>query len=410
MIKGTAKLINALSEDRREYLFSLKDEFSLSESTFLELLKDELDLALWKEGSIEKFIDREKLGKMDKGQRKDEVLEMVRNGISLLRKGPVDYSSFTPEYPSRKKTIEIAEHEVVFGKCPCPVDGEKTRCCKLTTLDVIMQCAFSCSYCAVRSFYDDEKIIIPKDLEAKLLAMSFDENKYWHIGTGQASDSLMLGDDYSTLSALSAFARKHPDVVIEHKSKSERKDIFDRVWPRNMLFTWSLNASVIIEKEEHLTATLDERISAARKARDKGALIGFHIHPMVYFKGWEDGYREVVGKITSAFAPDEITVISAGTLVFTKEVIKTMRIEGKMTRTSQMELTKSAGKYTYPLEVRKRMYDTLFAYFPEEYKEKAFTYLCLEDPSLWPSALHKEYSSDSEFELDMKRHYMSKIT
>ena len=303
----------------------------------------------------------------------------------------------------------IEEHPIGFGKCPCPVDGEKTRCCKLTTLDLVMQCAFSCSYCSVRSFYDERKIIVPENAKEKLLSLEIPEN-VWHIGTGQASDSLFLGNDYESLDALEEFAKLHPEIVIELKSKSGRCDVFDHKYPGNMVFTWSLNGETVIRKEEHLTASLGKRIEAAKAASESGSLVGFHIHPMVNYKGWEDEYRDVVGKITSTFPPSRILMISAGTLVFTKEVIKTMRCEGNPTRVLEMELTKSAGKYTYPLDVRRKLYTTLFSYFPKEYRDNVFMYLCLEDPSLWLPALGREYKNDSEFESDMKKHYMEKIT
>lgn len=404
MLKGTEELIKALPYVEREYITGLGDRLGFTESTLLEVVKDELDLRMWEKGSVREMITPE-----DEAKGRGACIAKIRKQMEKLRKDPIDYSDFLPDYPSRKHEVVIEEHPIGFGKCPCPVDGEKTRCCKLTTLDLVMQCAFSCSYCSVRSFYDERKIIVPENAKEKLLSLEIPEN-VWHIGTGQASDSLFLGNDYESLDALEEFAKLHPEMVIELKSKSGRCDIFDHKYPGNMVFTWSLNGETVVRKEEHLTASLEKRIEAAKAASENGSLVGFHIHPMVNYKGWEDEYRDVVGKITSTFPPSRILMISAGTLVFTKEVIKTMRCEGNPTRVLEMELTKSAGKYTYPLDVRRKLYTTLFSYFPKEYRDNVFMYLCLEDPSLWLPALGREYKNDSEFESDMKKHYMEKIT
>ena len=270
-----------------------------------------------------------------------------------------------------------------------------------------MQCAFGCSYCSIQAFYNENEIKIVSNLEEKLNNLEISE-EVWHIGTGQASDSLLLGDDYGTLSALASFADKHPDVVIELKSKSKR-DVFSRPWPKNMVFTWSLNAPTIIEKEEHFTASLIERLEDAEKARDNGNLVGFHIHPMFYFKGWEGEYKYVVDEITSRFSPSDILMIGIGTLTFTKAVIKRLREMGAESKVLEMELVDAAGKYSYPLDKKEKMFRHIYSSFPKEYKDNIFFYLCMEDPSLWMKCLGREYSCDKDFEMDMKRFYLSKI-
>ena len=176
-----------------------------------------------------------------------------------------------------------------------------------------------------------------------------------------------------------------------------------------MVFTWSLNAPTIIEKEEHFTASLSERLRMAQKARDNGNLVGFHIHPMFYFKGWEKEYGEVVEAIVSTFRPEEICMIGIGTLTFTKAVIKRLREMGQESKVLQMELTEAAGKYSYPLDKKEKMFRHIYASFPEEYRKGVFFYLCMEDPSLWKPVLEREYSSDKEFEMDMKKNYLRKI-
>ena len=176
-----------------------------------------------------------------------------------------------------------------------------------------------------------------------------------------------------------------------------------------MFFSWSLNAPTIIEKEEHLTATLEERLEDAQRARDNGAVIGFHIHPMVYFKGWDEEYPRIAEEIEKRFSPEDLYAVSIGTLTFTKSVIKRLRQMGAESRVLEMELTETAGKYSYPLEVKEKMFSTVFSSFSASFRSNVFFYLCMEDPSLWLPVLGREYSRDREFEEDMKRHYLAKL-
>ncbi len=399
-------IFSSLPSPVREKLDSLFSSIHFTRSEKLEIVKEEADLLEWKE---ESFVLSHPISASGKDGRDGErYISELRRHMKRLRESETDYSNFFPQKRSQGKTKKLmSDQKLVLSRCPCPVDGEKTRCCKLRTLDAVMQCAFGCSYCSIQAFYNENEIRIVSNLREKLERMEIGDD-VWHIGTGQASDSLLLGDDYGTLSALASFAEKHPNIVLEMKSKAGR-DVFNRPWPRNMVFTWSLNAPTIIEKEEHFTASLTERLKMAEKARDNGNLVGFHIHPMFYFKGWEKEYGEVVEAIVSNFRPEEICMIGIGTLTFTKAVIKRLREMGQESKVLQMELTEAAGKYSYPLDKKEKMFRHIYASFPEEYRKGVFFYLCMEDPSLWKPVLEREYSSDKEFEMDMKKNYLRKI-
>ena len=399
-------IFSSLPSTIRDSLSSLFSSIHFTQSQKLEAVKEEADLVQWKEESFCLSYKREKENK--DGREGDRYIKALRKYMSTLRESETDYSGFFPEVRKNPKIKALTEDQkLVLSRCPCPVDGEKTRCCKIRTLDAVMQCAFGCSYCSIQAFYNENEIKIVSNLEEKLDNLEITDD-VWHIGTGQASDSLLLGDDYGTLSALSSFAEKHPDIVIELKSKSKR-DVFSHPWPKNMVFTWSLNAPTIIEKEEHFTASLIERLEDAEKARDNGNLVGFHIHPMFYFKGWEDEYKYVIDEITSRFSPSDILMIGIGTLTFTKAVIKRLREMGAESKVLEMELVDAAGKYSYPLDKKEKMFRHIYSSFPKEYKDNIFFYLCMEDPSLWMKCLGREYSCDKDFEMDMKRFYLSKI-
>lgn len=397
-----------LPENRKENLEQLFRTLHLTENQKLEIVKEEADLVQWKEPSFIESSDLTAYTSRKDGRGGDAYMKALRSHMAKLRESETDYTDFFPKKHARPKTkASVEDQKLVLSRCPCPVDGEKTRCCKLRTLDAVMQCGFGCAYCSVQAFYNENQIRIVSNLEEKLEELEVPED-VWHIGTGQASDSILLGDDYGTLTALAHFAERHPNVVIELKSKAGR-NVFQKPWPRNMVFTWSLNAPSIIEKEEHFTATQEERLKDAERARDNGNLVGFHIHPMFFFKGWQEEYKTVVEEITKRFRPEEICMISIGTLTFTKAVLKRLREQGEESRVLQMELTPAAGKYSYPLEKKELMFSTVYNYFPEEFHEKVFFYLCMEDPTLWKPVLGREYACDKEFEEDMKRHYLAKV-
>ncbi len=378
------------------------------------LREEAMDLELWnlpgRDGDI-RTIWPEEYDRSSKNEVR-RIFTRVMAHLSELRKSPVDYSTFNPDYDFRGRKPDIntdfLSPDRIMGRCPCPRDGEQTRCCNLKTLDAVQQCAFACAYCSIQSFYSQNEIRVLSDLKQHLDNMVLEEGT-WHIGTGQSSDSLLLGDDYGTLTALKAFAEKHPDVIVELKTKSARTDWISMDLPRNIVSTWSLNAETPAAKEEHLAATPEARIKAARACADAGHPVGFHIHPMVFFEGWEREYKNLVLALCDNIDLENAVMVGIGTLTFTKQNLRALRESGRPTRVTQMPLSPIAGKFSYDLETKKKMFSYLYSCFPQDWKDKVFFYLCMEDPSLWEPCLGRSYSCNADFEADMKRHYFAKL-
>lgn len=341
-----------------------------------------------------------------------KAYDKVISHMEELRRGPVDYSTFNPVFDFRGTRPEIVPDftaaDRIMGKCPCPKDGELTRCCNLKTLDAVQQCAFACSYCSIQSFYCENQIRVVSDLDSYLENLVPEEGT-WHIGTGQSSDSLLLGDDFGTLSALFRFAGRHPDIVLELKTKCARTDWLELEVPRNVVSTWSVNAVTASRKEEHLAASQAERIRAAARCAGRGNLVGFHIHPMMYFNGWEKEYSDLVMALCDNLDPKNVVMVGIGTLTFTKQNLRTLRSEARPTRVTQMPLSPVAGKSSYDLETKRRMFSHVFSCFPSDWKDSVFFYLCMEEPSLWQPCLGRSYQCNAAFEKDMKDHYLAKV-
>ena len=277
-------------------------------------------------------------------------------------------------------------------------------------MDAVESCGFDCSYCSIQSFYNEGKITFDKDFKAKLDAIELDPNEFYHIGTGQSSDSLMWGNRYGILDALVEFAQKNPNVLLEFKTKSDNISYFldKKDLPRNLLFTWSLNPQIVIDNEEHLTASLEDRLKAARKIADMGMLVGFHFHPLFYIEEFEKHYGELFDKLKTMFDPKEVVLVSLGTLTFIKPVIKKIRQRDFKTKVLQLPMSDASGKLSYPLDIKKYMFKFAYESLKPWHKEVYF-YMCMEDKSLWKEVFGYEYPTNESFEMDMKLNYMKKV-
>lgn len=394
---------------------AMKYQFTLQE---LQLVSDmALDRLRWKEPGISAAWNQvaRQSDCVNKKQasisvEKKKFFSGLRQQHESLRSGVKDYKQFSlQDKPKTQKPQLEIKVKSRLGLGRCPVASEKTRCCNLLTLDAVEKCGFDCSYCSIQSFYHGNKVTFDESFAEKLNSLELDPETTYHIGTGQSSDSLLWGNHLGVLDALSAFAAAHPNVILELKTKSRNiRWLLDHDYPPNIICTWSLNPQTIIEHEEHLTASLEQRIVSAQQIASKGRLVGFHFHPIVYYDGWADDYKNICSDITQRFPPDSVALLSLGTLTFTRSVMKTIRKRPLTSKILQMPMEEIAGKFSYPLDLKIEMFKTVFDALTPWHK-KVFFYLCMEAQSLWSPVFGYEYQTNAELESAMKDAYFAKI-
>ncbi len=406
------KFESSISKTNFEKL-SKEEKLILEEKAFLyefsfqelkQLIDFTIDFRMWHENDISKFFK-------DEYPNKKAAFNDIRNKWQELRNKPNSYSKFSKElYKDDVRKFSFTKFEgekTGFGSCPVASPG--TRCCNLLTLDAVQSCGFDCSYCSIQSFYNEDKIGFDKNFKKNLENIVLDPNETYHIGTGQSSDSLMWGNKEGILDALFDFARKWPNVILEFKTKSNNiKYFLENEVPKNIICTWSLNTPTIIENEEHLAASLDQRIQAARQVSKKGILVGFHFHPIVHYENYLSEYEEVYKRLIDTFDAKKVALVSFGTLTFIKPVINKIRSRNFKSKILQMPLSDANGKQSYPLEIKREMFKSAYEAFKPWHKDVYF-YLCMEDQSLWKDCFGYEYSSNNQMEDFMKMSYMNKI-
>jgi spore photoproduct lyase len=123
----------------------------------------------------------------------------------------------------------------------------------------------NCSYCYLQSYLNSHVTKIFTNIDQALselseMAASFGDHSF-RVGTGEVIDSLSLDEITLYSRKLIAFFNRHPNWILEFKTKSAKVDQFlDLATLGNTTVSWSINPSKIIEKEEHGTARLHERL------------------------------------------------------------------------------------------------------------------------------------------------------
>ena len=395
-------MFDALDAGTRDAVSTIALENRLTQQELKILVESAIDLDMWGEKNLHaRWHEWRDSSGLQGREFKKWAMQQLGVQLAELRNNETEYNQAPARQrsyrPMKVKLDEQTRGRKIFGMCP--VKSDKTLCCNLRTIDAVKNCGFGCSYCSIQSMYTGQNIIFDEHFREKLDAIELDPDRQYHIGTGQSSDALMWGNKHNILGNMLSFARKWPRALIEFKTKSNNVDyLLQADVPRNVVCSWSLNPDIIISNEEHLTANLSERLAAARAVADKNIRIGFHLHPMLHYRGWRRDYGALISGILDRFLPEEIVFISFGALTFPRPILKKLRSYGIKSKISQTPMVSNPeGKQTYPDEIKEQLFRHAYENFAA-WHGKVFFYLCMEEARFWDAAFGYRYPDNEAME------------
>jgi spore photoproduct lyase len=210
-----------------------------------------------------------------------------------------------------KKQLVLSRFKGSFLK-KCPGISPGMVCCNYYVVNLMKNCVYDCSYCFLQGFLENNPLMVAyvnvDDLIGELDQV-FKEHpdRMFRVGTGELTDSLALEDVVPYSDQLIPFFNQQDNAVLELKTKSANVGrLLQQESAKNVIVSWSLNPSNIIEHEEKGTPNLQQRLEAARLCQEKGYRVGFHFDPIILFPGWEQAYRELVRDLFAVIPSDRI--------------------------------------------------------------------------------------------------------
>ncbi|MCB0334161.1 MAG: hypothetical protein KDD55_11715 [Bdellovibrionales bacterium] len=402
----TSGLFPLLSPGEQDFLAHLATTYPLSYQEFRTLIQHSRDLTMWQEPPLAVLwegVASAVAPHLPPLQKKKEIFKGVQKKMKDYVESPKSYPESGLSKPKRNSLSFVSGGSNTSLIGDCPVASEKTVCCNLKTIDAVENCAFGCSYCTIQTFYQDKVVVNDHILEA-LQNTELDPERFYHIGTGQSSDSLVWGNKEGILEKILAFAQKHPNILLELKTKSANVSyLIQHDRPKNVVCSWSLNTETIIQNEEHFTSPLEQRLEAARKAADAGIAVAFHFHPIVHYDKWEQDYGALAERVLHEFSPEEVLFLSFGSVTFIKPVLKQIRERGEPSKILQMEMTPDPhGKLTYSKERKVEMFRFMHNAF-RPWHNKVFMYLCMERAEIWHEVFGWHYETNEIFEEEFRK-------
>jgi spore photoproduct lyase len=308
------------------------------------------------------------------------------------------YSLRDSGVPSKKVVFASGFKGRLIQKCP---GSPGVVCCGYKLVNTGFNCLYDCSYCFLNGYLNSYGILVFTNTDeierqtAEWISESAGE-LIVRVGTGEFTDSLMI-DSYTGLSGrlIGQFAA-HRNMFLEIKTKSSNVDHLLGIKEKgNAVIAWSVNTQRNIYKHEPGSASLSERIDAAKKACGAGYFIAFHFDPVILYDGWEAEYRELVRMLLAAVDNTKILWISMGGVRFTKEykdVVKSVGLDDEFIL--QEHVRCADGKFRYYKPIRRRVYRAILDEIAKSLTPP-FAYMCMESPEMWDEVFGREnYSSE----------------
>jgi spore photoproduct lyase len=201
---------------------------------------------------------------------------------------------------------------------------------------------------------------------------------------GEMLDSLAL-DHVSLLTSrlVPLFSRLSTGYLMLLTKSSNINGLLSLTPNNQTVISWSLNTQPMIDLFEVGTASLDERIHAAKRCQKHGYRIRLRIDPGILYPDWRRDYAELIHKSLAVLEPENITL---GMLRLLPGHFRLARQaygdRGARLRNVGLIERASDGKYRYSTEQRTEFYQFL-ADVILAHNERISIGLCRETPYIW---------------------------
>ena len=332
---------------------------------------------------------------VERGSESSSIFHNLRRNLpnvpiqivdDLVQAGKGD-SGIGDGFGTAKRKLYLTRHKgEFFKKCPGS-DGQV--CCNYFVINFASNCPMDCSYCYLQEYLADNSSLrvfgnVNDLIDEADRTLSRHRGVFFRIGTGEITDSLALEPYTGMVAELIPYFARQPNVLLELKTKSDCVDGLLDLDPKGrVVVAWSMNPQCVIDQDEHNTATLDERLRAARRCQDAGYRLGFHFDPMIEYPGWETDYQNMLEQTFATIDWRRVAWLSLGVLRNTPGLKRMMRARfPQSTLLTGEQVLCPDGKLRYFYPQRIEMYRKMVSWI-RRHTPTAKIYLCMESREVW---------------------------
>lgn len=269
--------------------------------------------------------------------------------------------NYERQHCSQKLILAAKDTQLLYPGSPVCQDFGNTN---FYYTSCMMNCIFDCEYCYLKGMYPSANIVIFVNLEDIFANVEhLLETKKLYLCVSYDTDMLALERTAGYAAEWSRFAAGHSSKLkIEIRTKCANKRFFESQEPlSNVIYAFTLSPQAVVERFEHDTPSLTERIACAAKAVEAGFSVRLCFDPMIYVPGWQDYYTVMLDQVFAVIDAEKLTDISVGSFRIPQDYLKKMRRQQPESAAAWFPYQIDNGYCHYPDALMEQMQQMLTA-------------------------------------------------
>jgi spore photoproduct lyase len=251
-------------------------------------------------------------------------------------------------------------------------------------------CSFDCEYCFLQCYFDNAVPTVfinhnemLDEIKDVLLATS-DKKIVFHAG--ELCDALAFDDLTGLSGKLIPLFSEYPNARLELRTKTTTiENLLNIKAADNIVVSWTFSPQLIVDKHEHKTPSLEQRIRAAKNVQAAGYNVGICLDPIILCDDWFNHYKAMLETIFERLNIGMVKFISLGGFRYLPSLTRVIRERDPQTNLLLGEFVPCVdGKYRYFRPIRTEAYKEIGKVIRELTKEVKIS-LCMETPEVWNS-------------------------
>src|SRR6056297_185373 len=242
-------------------------------------------------------------------------------------------------------------------------------------------CPFNCSYCYLQGWLRSSDIVIFDNVSYiwKKIKLFLEKNKKEKVifYFGDFFDALVYEELTQSIYFFSKKLKDYNNKYMEFRTKATVENLNIKNIHDNIIIGLSFSTRYVIKEYEMYTSSLEERIESLKYLNRNNISTSIHIDPIIYYKGFEEEYSNLVERIFENITDDNLFSLSIGSLRLTKKTYKSIK-RNKYNAAVLKNLEFDSGMYRYPKKIRERIYKKLKMLINKKLKNDKF-YICMDE-------------------------------
>ncbi len=191
----------------------------------------------------------------------------------------------------------------------------------------ILNCIYDCDYCFLQGKFTSPHAVIFVN----------EEDFFGAASAELVSGPITLSPSYETdllgfqkivpwASKWIEYAAKNPSLTLELRSKSASYQSIkqDRI-PTNVILSWTISPSEIVQKYEKGTPRVEARLNSAQKALEDGWKVRLCLDPILVTDKWQECYRAFLSDLTKTFPVKDLYDFWVGTFRISSQQLERIK-------------------------------------------------------------------------------------